>query len=129
MNVVNCLWVFMGGGLGAVSRYLLGIQAVRWWGMGFPYGTLLINVLGSFVIGILAGYFTYYYAAQSQALRLLLIVGFLGGFTTFSSFSLETLALYQKGESLLALGYVFGSVLVSLSVVTLGYELMRLKAQ
>lgn len=126
-SILNCVYIFAGGGFGAVMRYLIGLQAAKVWGINFPYGTLIINVLGSFLIGAIAGYFTFYSNGENQALRLFLIVGILGGFTTFSSFSLETLMLLQRGELLLAMGYILLSVLVSLSVVYFGFELVKFK--
>jgi len=121
--------VFFGGGLGAISRYIVGLQAAKYWGILFPYGTLAINIMGSLLIGIAASYFTLYSASANQILRLFLIVGVLGGFTTFSSFSLETLILLQRGAFLPAISYVLLSVLVSLLMVWLGFELVKWMAQ
>jgi len=88
------LWVALGGALGSVARYACSSAAARWLGAGFPWGTLFVNVTGSFAIGVLAALV----AADGRPLlgadaRAFLLVGVLGGFTTFSSFSLETLAL------------------------------------
>lgn len=127
VNFLNCLYIFAGGGIGAVMRYVGGLQAVKMWGMNFPYGTLLINIIGSFFIGVIASYFVLYSNNSNQELRLFLIVGVLGGFTTFSSFSLETLILLQKGQLLAALTYAVLSVLVSLFVVFIGFELVKFK--
>jgi CrcB protein len=126
-NLLACIYVFVGGGTGAVMRYLLGIQAAKLWGVNFPYGTLIINILGSFLIGVIASYFALYSTESNQSLRLFLIVGILGGFTTFSSFSLETLMLLQRGEFWLAIGYILLSVLISLAVAHFGFELAKMK--
>lgn len=128
-QLLACLYVFAGGGIGAVARYTAGIQAAKLWGVNFPYGTLLINILGSFLIGVIASYFTLFSNTANQDLRLFLIVGILGGFTTFSSFSLETLILMQRGELLLALGYVLLSVFISLAMVFVGFEVVKWKFQ
>lgn len=126
-QLLACIYVFIGGGIGAISRYLAGIQVAKLWGTDFPYGTLLINILGSFLIGVVASYFTLFSNTANQDLRLFLIVGILGGFTTFSSFSLETLILLQRGELLLALGYILLSVFISLMMVFFGYEFVKWK--
>lgn len=92
------LWVAIGGALGSVARYGCSYAAVRWLGAGFPYGTLFVNVAGSFAIGLLASLV----ASDGRPLlsadaRAFVLVGVLGGFTTFSSFSLETLRLASSG--------------------------------
>jgi len=92
------VWVALGGALGSVARYACSVAAARWLGTAFPFGTLFVNVAGSFTIGLLAALI----AADGRPLlgadaRALLLVGVLGGFTTFSSFSLETLELARGG--------------------------------
>jgi len=110
------LWVALGGALGSVARYACSIGAARWLGATFPWGTLLVNVAGSFTIGLLAALLT---ADGRPALgsdaRAFLMIGVLGGFTTFSSFSLETLTLARAG----ALGAAGANVALSL-VLCLG---------
>ena len=110
------LWVALGGALGSVVRYACSIGAARWLGATFPWGTLLVNVAGSFMIGLLAALLT---ADGRPALgsdaRAFLMIGVLGGFTTFSSFSLETLTLARAG----ALGAAGANVALSL-VLCLG---------
>lgn len=115
------LWVALGGAIGSISRFGLGEAMLRLTGPRFPWGTLLINVLGSFVIG--------YFGALSTAngrlpapeeIRAFVLVGFCGGFTTFSAFSLQTLLLFRSGAALLGGLYIVGSVALCLAVVWLG---------
>ena len=111
------VWVALGGALGSVARYACSITAARWLGAGFPWGTLFVNVTGSFAIGLLAALVT----ADGRPLlgadaRAFVIVGVLGGFTTFSSFSLETLELARSGE----LGAVGANVALSVALCLLG---------
>ncbi len=115
--------VFVGGGIGAVLRMLVGRLSLLWWGAAFPWGTLIVNVAGSFAIGLLAGIFAAF--ETGQPLRLFLATGLLGGFTTFSAFSLDALTLWQRGEPALAAAYVLGSVLLSLAAITAGLALGR----
>ena len=116
------VWVALGGALGSVARYACSITAARWLGAGFPWGTLFVNVTGSFAIGLLAALVT----ADGRPLlgadaRAFVIVGVLGGFTTFSSFSLETLNLARSGALGLAILNVAGSVVLCLAAVSLGF--------
>lgn len=115
------LLVALGGGLGALLRYLLGgwIQALL--GPAFPWSTLFINALGSFAIGLVVRLSLE--GVLSGEARLFLAVGLLGGFTTFSSLSYETLALLQDGEALWAGAYALGSLALGLVLVFLGYAL------
>jgi len=115
------LMVALGGAAGSVLRYLLGLWVTRAVGGGFPWGTLLINVAGSFIIGWLAT------GARPDAvtMRLLLMVGFCGGFTTFSSFSLQTLELLQQGAWIAAWGNVLGSVTLCLAATSAGWAIGR----
>ncbi len=116
--------VFVGGGIGAVLRYAFGLFAAAQWGAAFPSGTLGVNIIGSFAIGFLAVLLP---AEGPGALwRLALITGVLGGFTTFSAFSLETLQLAQRGETGLALAYIASSLIFSLAAVWSGWSLARL---
>ncbi|MEY3666533.1 MAG: hypothetical protein RL572_73 [Pseudomonadota bacterium] len=122
--MVYSLAVAMGGALGALSRYWLMLWIGSLAGTRLPWGTALVNVLGSVAIGLL-------YVLISERLLLseqwrgLLVVGYLGAFTTFSTFSLDTLLLLQEGRWLAALGYVAGSVLLCLTGAWLGMLLMR----
>ena len=108
----------VGGVLGVNTRYWLGVVITRWVGSQFPWATFTINITGSFAIGlftvVLARWLPHPHA------RLLVVVGFLGGYTTFSSYSLESLALWERGERGLCLSYVVGSVVAGLVAVVLG---------
>ena len=98
----NLLLVAAGGALGASVRHLVGVASLRAFGSGFPVGTLVVNVVGCLAMGILAGLFATRIQG-SEALRLLLATGFIGGFTTFSAFSLDFTVLWDRGEVLLRL--------------------------
>src|SRR5689334_10966277 len=106
---LNYLIVFMGAGLGGALRHGVNVTASRMFGVGFPTGTFVVNVLGSFLIGLLAGVFLTR-SGISQHWRLFLTTGVLGGFTTFSAFSLDTALLLERHAFALAAGYVAGSV-------------------
>lgn len=117
------LWVALGGALGSVARYACSLGAARWLGTTFPWGTLFVNVAGSFSIGLLAALFV---AADGRLLvspeaRAFVAVGILGGFTTFSSFSVETLNLARSGALGAAAANVGGSVVLCLAAVWLGF--------
>lgn len=118
------LAVAAGGALGAVGRYLVMSQVGHWFGHGFPYGTLVVNVLGSLVMGLLVEAWALVWS-PSPELRALLAVGVLGAFTTFSTFSLDTVVLYQRG-ALLSVGfYIAGSVVLSVAGLVAGLYLGR----
>jgi CrcB protein len=119
--VNSFLWVAVGSALGGVSRYGFGLMASRLWGDAFPWGTICINVLGSFVIGLFAALTTADGAMPASAnLRIFVMVGICGGFTTFSSFSLQTLTLMRDGGWFPAMGNIVLSVVLCLLAVTLG---------
>jgi CrcB protein len=118
---LNYLWVAIGSALGGMARYASAGLALRWFGAGFPWGTLFVNVAGSLAIGALAVMIPPDGRAFSDNARLLLMVGICGGFTTFSAFSLETLNLARNGDWIAAAGYVFGSVVLCLIAVAIGY--------
>jgi CrcB protein len=118
------LIVFIGGGFGSLLRHGVNVLGVRWLGTSFPYHTLTVNITGSFVMGLVAGYFAFRGDA-SQHWRLFLTTGILGGYTTFSAFSLDTALLYERGEVGLAAVYVLASVVVSIAGLFLGLYLMR----
>jgi len=118
------LIVFIGGGLGAALRHGVNVGTARLFGTGFPYGTLTVNVVGCLAMGLIAGYFALKGDA-SQHWRLFLTTGILGGFTTFSAFSLDVALLYERGEVTLAAVYILASVLVSLAGVFAGLALIR----
>ena len=116
------LQVALGGAIGASARYLTSVGAVRILGAGFPWGTLAVNVIGSFLMGLLV-----VILAQRDETRLapFLLTGILGGFTTFSAFSLDAMALYERGETMLAAFYVGASVILSLSALALAMVVAR----
>lgn len=117
--------VALGGGAGAVARYLVGIQALKRLGMAWPYGTLSVNVIGGLLMGVLAGWLAYRGGADQERWRVLLGVGVLGGFTTFSAFSLETALMIQKRAYGQAFSYAGASVLLSVAALFLGLILAR----
>lgn len=121
----DILLVGVGGGLGAIARYGLGIAIVRWFGTGFPWATLAINVIGCLLIGMALGGGPGPSGFLSRELRLLGVIGFLGAFTTFSTFGYETVSLLQGGKPLLAAGYVIASMTVGIGAVALGVWAMR----
>src|SRR3712207_1029135 len=90
--------VAVGGGIGAAARHLVNVAALRLIGPGFPAGTLAVNVAGGLLMGLLAGYLAFKSERGGEALRLFLATGFLGGFTTFSAFSLDAVLLWNRGE-------------------------------
>jgi CrcB protein len=118
------LIVFLGGGVGAALRHGINIAGLRAFGPAFPYGTMLINISGSFIMGLIAGYFAFKGDA-SQHWRLFLTTGILGGYTTFSAFSLDAALLYERGELGMAAVYVLASVVVSITGLFAGLALVR----
>lgn len=114
--------MMLGGALGSLLRYGVTQAAARWLGEGFPWGTLAINVTGSAAIGFLAGLtLGGNPLGLPETLRLFLVVGLLGGFTTFSAFSIQTLSLLQEGALAAAFLYALGSVALALGAVWLGH--------
>jgi CrcB protein len=122
------LWVGLGGFLGANARYALAAWIVGRLGAGFPFQTVVINVSGSFFIGVLLVLLTERLAVD-PAWRLLLVVGFLGGYTTFSSYTFEALALAESGQWLAAGWYVLGSNGLGLVATYVGMMLTRLMSR
>ena len=116
------LQVALGGAIGASGRYLTGVAAARLLGSGFPFGTLIVNVVGSFLMGVL---FIALTERGQQSAMPFLLTGVLGGFTTFSAFSLDAMSLFEKGQTGLALVYVLGSVIVSILALVLGIYLAK----
>ena len=125
------LHVALGGAIGAVLRYQVGRAMTHWLGpqavTAFPWATLSVNILGSFAMGLLAGYLARYGEGGEQA-RLLLGVGLLGGFTTFSAFSLEMMLLIERGQAAQGFVYAAVSVLAGLTALYCGLIVMRLTA-
>jgi CrcB protein len=118
------LIVFLGGGLGAALRHGVNFVSARFLSTAFPYATLFENVTGSLVMGLLAGYFAFKGDA-SQSWRLFLTTGILGGYTTFSTYSLDAALLYERGEIGLAALYVLASVILSIGGLFAGLALVR----
>jgi CrcB protein len=121
---VGYLIVFIGGGFGAAIRHGVNLGIARLLGTGFPYATLLINITGSLIMGLAAAYFAFKGDA-SQHWRLFLTTGILGGYTTFSTFSLDAALLYERGEVSVAALYVLLSVVVSIAGLFAGFALVR----
>ncbi|WP_137133963.1 fluoride efflux transporter CrcB [Rhizobium sp. FKY42] len=122
--MLNIVLVAVGGAFGSVCRYLTGILMTRLMGPAFPWGTITVNIVGSFAIGLLTELVARRFDASLE-MRLLLVVGILGGFTTFSSFSLDTVALIEKGAVSSAVIYVFSSVVISLIATFAGFAVGR----
>ncbi|MDA7430405.1 fluoride efflux transporter CrcB [Primorskyibacter aestuariivivens] len=115
--MITLLQVALGGAIGASGRYLTGVLAVRLMGHGFPWGTLAVNVIGSFAMGVLVVVLAHYHATRFAPL---LMTGVLGGFTTFSAFSLDAVTLFQRGALGTAALYVGASVALALLGMVLG---------
>src|SRR6478735_10567677 len=122
--MTQALLVAVGGAFGSLLRYGVGLWSLRVAGPGFPWGTLTVNLVGCFLIGVLAELISRKFGGSVE-LRLLLITGVLGGFTTFSAFSLDALVLFERGETVAALLYIASSVVVSLAAVFGGATLVR----
>ncbi len=118
------LIVFLGAGIGGALRHGVNVGAARLFGFGFPFGTLIVNILGSFAMGLLAGYFAFR-PGISQHMRLFLTTGLLGGFTTFSAFSLDAALLVERHAYALAFAYVAGSVIAGVIALFIGLGLFR----
>ena len=116
--------VFLGAGIGGALRHGVNLAAARQFGFGFPFGTLIVNVAGSFLMGLLAGYFAFR-PGLDQHLRLFLTTGVLGGFTTFSAFSLDTALLIERHAYGMAAGYAVGSVAAAIAALFFGLAVFR----
>lgn len=116
------LQVAAGGALGASGRYLTGVGMTALMGRGYPWGTLTVNIVGSFLMGVLVVVLANFSATRFAPF---LTVGVLGGFTTFSSFSLDVVTLYERGEVVLAASYVTASLILSIAALFAGLLLTR----
>jgi len=122
--MINIVLVAAGGAIGSVFRYLVGVWSVRLAGVNFPWGTLTVNVVGSFLIGLLVELVARRLNA-SMEMRLFLVTGVLGGFTTFLSFLLNAASLFERGALGLSAVYVLASLSVSIAAVFAGLALGR----
>ena len=120
LELATTLWVALGGGMGSVARYAIDVLVTRLAGREVVWGTLLVNVLGSFLIAYLGLPVVTHLASEGPDLRLLLALGVWGGFTTFSCFSLQTIELLRQGQIGRAIAYIGGSVLLCLGAAGLG---------
>lgn len=120
--ILTLFQVALGGAIGASLRYLTNVGAMRMFGPGFPIGTVIVNIAGSFVMGVLVVALA---KKGGNHLAPLLMTGILGGFTTFSAFSLDALTLWERGQQGLAFGYVAASVLFSLAAIAAGLFVAR----
>ena len=124
MSLVPILLVAVGGAFGSVCRYLVGVGAGRLLGPDFPFGTMIVNIGGSFIMGVFIELLALRFNG-SEELRLLVAVGILGGFTTLSSFSLDTIVLFERGAVAATAVYVAGSIVLSLAALVAGLHLVR----
>jgi len=119
--MVQVLLVALGGAIGSVARYGVGVAAARWFGLAFPWGTLAVNVIGGLAMGVMAARI----GPENDPMRLLIGTGLLGGFTTFSAFSLETVRLMEHQPGLAAL-YAAASLVLSVGACWAGLTLGRI---
>jgi len=122
--MTNFLIVFLGGGLGAGMRHLSGLAALRLLGPGYPWGTLIVNVAGSLAMGVLIALLGRKFQATNE-IRLLIATGFIGGFTTFSAFSLDVVVMWERGAIVIAGIYILASVVLSVLALFAGLWLVR----
>lgn len=123
--MMSFLYVALGGAIGATARHGLGLASLRLFGAGYPIGTLLANVIGGLLMGLLMGWLLLKSPESQQNIRLFAGVGVLGGFTTFSAFSLESFRMFEAKAYGPLIGYVGASVVLSILAVGLGLFLMR----
>ncbi|MET0745587.1 MAG: fluoride efflux transporter CrcB [Microvirga sp.] len=124
--MLNVALVFLGAGIGGALRHAVNLGCARYCGTAFPWGTLAVNVSGSLAMGILAGWLAFRTGETwSQAARLFLTTGILGGFTTFSAFSLDAALIWERGDTGAALAYVAASVVLSIGALFAGLAIVR----
>jgi CrcB protein len=118
--ILPYVWVGLGGFLGANARFLVGRASAAIFGLTFPFGTLIINLTGSFLLGLFATLATHRWATFAQEIRFIVSIGFIGAYTTFSTFEYESHSLFQDGKWLTATIYIVASIVVGLLAVRLG---------
>lgn len=123
--MTKVLLVAVGGAAGSVARYLVGAAALRWIGPGWPWGTMTVNIVGGFLMGLLTGWLALRAAGQQETLRVLLGVGVLGGFTTFSAFSLDAALMIERRAYGQAFSYTAASAIIALAALFAGLYLAR----
>jgi fluoride exporter len=124
--MTSYLLVFFGAGIGGALRHAVNVGCARLCGTAFPWGTLTVNIVGSFVMGVLTGWLAFRAGENwSQPLRLFLTTGILGGFTTFSAFSLDAVLVWERGQIGLAGVYVVASVVLAITGLVVGLGLVR----
>lgn len=128
MNALALMYVGFGGAVGAMARYAAGIMIARIAPAGFPYATFIVNVSGSLLLGVWIAIMATLMPGKAKDLHLLIAIGFLGGFTTFSTFSLDAFLLMERGLHMQAFFYVFGSVMLSVIGLVSGMLLVKLAA-
>jgi CrcB protein len=121
---LTCLSVAAGGAIGAVLRYGVNIATAALWGMNFPIATMIVNILGSFILGACVGLFAHY-GQPSAAMRTFLVTGMLGAFTTFSTFSLDNVTLFERAQYGALAFYLIGSIVLGIGAFFLALILVR----
>ena len=122
------VYIALGGGVGSFLRHIISSIIARNLGTHFPFGTLSVNIIGSFAMGVIIEYFSRT-LPHSNELRAFLTVGLLGGFTTFSAFSLDAISMFDRGSSAMAIAYIVASVMLSIFAVFLGMSLVKFAMQ
>ncbi len=122
--MVNIFWIGLAGGIGSIARYLVGLFAVRYLGVSLFYGTFTVNLVGSFIMGLVMS-LSLHHPSMPPHLRLVLTVGFLGGFTTYSSFNQETLVELQTGNYQKAFLYICMTLVLCLAAGSIGFGIGR----
>ena len=125
LAIKSILVVALGGAIGASLRHMSGIMAIRMLGLSFPYGTLFVNIFGSLLMGIFIAWLAKRAGGSSNELRLFFATGVLGGFTTFSAFSLDVANMLERGQIANALGYITASVVFSIAAILIGLWIGR----
>ncbi len=124
--MTHLVLVALGGAIGASLRHLSGLLWLRWAGPSFPWGTFFVNIVGSLAMGLFIGWLARRTGEESaDSLRFFVATGVLGGFTTFSAFSLDVANLWRRGAEALAFGYALGSVILCVVAVFAGLWLAR----